>query len=501
MSLLGIGSAEDEAEVMKKKIMEAGVTDEDFAAAEGSQAGGGLLSPAMQAPRTPGEQAKENYSGLELFGRQLGARFLGGMFKDQALPEYSDANKAKYKSDLELYQKRRETKAETEAAQQALAGIDMDNLSMADVVTISKLGPNVGKYALEEYQFGRQVADLGKAQGFLNDGIEDEKDLWAREANLRYGRTGGGQQTSLTDTLKNAQMTPAEFELLPAEAQRAVLYQHGTDEDRRTMDRVAGRQTTDQITADARAKERGVAVGRQVGEDRKTIISSRGAVQAMDQQSEKLSEVIGQLENKEINTGIGRIFRDTLNLNNYADGKVDAVTAQGVIDMISQATFGALSQSELDLLKGGIMDPTKSAEYNIGTLNSALERIKDDREKAIGSAKAASGRYSEESDYEQLMQDDWTYLNVGSGSDIKGFTTSSGKEANFQDFYNAKSEQGFSRDEIVSGYNDMRKAEQAKIKEQEELAKQQKEAAAQALSELTDTTNAGMISPYIRRGQ
>jgi hypothetical protein len=47
----------------------------------------------------------------------------------------------------------------------------------------------------------------------------------------------------------------------------------------------------------------------------------------------------------------------------------------------------------------------------------------------------------------------------------------------------------------------MRKAEQAKIKEQEELAKQQKEAAAQALEELTNPATAGVISPYIRRPQ
>ena len=102
---------------MKRKLMEAGVTDEDFAAAENSKAGGGLLSAALQAPKTPGEQARENYGGLELFGRQLGARFLGGIFKDQVLPEYSNANKDKYKSDLALYNKDLESQLELQAAQ------------------------------------------------------------------------------------------------------------------------------------------------------------------------------------------------------------------------------------------------------------------------------------------------------------------------------------------------------------------------------------------------
>jgi hypothetical protein len=71
----------------------------------------------MQAPKSPAEQAKENYGGLELFGRKLGASFLGGLFADQALPEYSDANKAQYKSDLALYNKDRASQLELQAKQ------------------------------------------------------------------------------------------------------------------------------------------------------------------------------------------------------------------------------------------------------------------------------------------------------------------------------------------------------------------------------------------------
>ena len=129
MNLLGIGAPETEAERMRKKLMEAGVTDEDFAAAEDSKAGGGLLSPAMQAPKSPAEKARENYGGLELIGRHLGARFLGGMFKDQALPEYSDANKAKYASDLALHNKDKERQAAMGISQRYESMLDNDDPS------------------------------------------------------------------------------------------------------------------------------------------------------------------------------------------------------------------------------------------------------------------------------------------------------------------------------------------------------------------------------------
>jgi hypothetical protein len=47
----------------------------------------------------------------------------------------------------------------------------------------------------------------------------------------------------------------------------------------------------------------------------------------------------------------------------------------------------------------------------------------------------------------------------------------------------------------------MRKSEQEKIKAQEARQAEIKERSQQAMAELTDPTNAGMISPYIRRAQ
>ena len=170
MNLFGIGAPEDEAEAMKRKIMEAGVTDEDFAAAENSKASGGLFSPALQAPKSPGERARENYGGLELFGRQLGARFLGGIFKDQALPEYSDANKAKYKSDLALYTKAREMDL-VDPQDEAVATAIANGVTGTELMALQARAAGVDPLSLDQATlspgqirfdaFGNQIASGG----------------------------------------------------------------------------------------------------------------------------------------------------------------------------------------------------------------------------------------------------------------------------------------------------------------------------------------------------
>ena len=51
------------------------------------------------------------------------------------------------------------------------------------------------------------------------------------------------------------------------------------------------------------------------------------------------------------------------------------------------------------------MDPSKSVEYNLGTLNQAKQRVLDNRELALSSARGAADRYSKwkgQDDYESL---------------------------------------------------------------------------------------------------
>ncbi|BAQ84683.1 hypothetical protein [uncultured Mediterranean phage uvMED] len=440
----------------------------------------------LQAPTSLVDQMDERHgkfsSRLGLFGHLLG----GGEKSD-----YGDA-------DLQAQHKLDKTAYDTQQARgligQQFDGFDMNNLSMADVAMINQLDPALGKQAMENFAFNQRVGDLGRADGFLNDGIDDENDLWATETRLRHGKTANGQDTTLSSTLQQAGYTRSEFDELPPDMQKAVMYQHGTDDDRAAMDRVAGRQTTEQITADARAKERGAAVGRQVGEDRKNIISSRGAVQAQDQQIDKLTDLRNDLSSGEAKTGWGRRIRDAINMNTGADGRMDEATAGGVIDLISKATFGALSQSELDLLKGGLMDPTKSTDYNIETLGSAIKRLENERDLTLDNARASAGRYSEEEDYGHLMEDDWTYLNVGDGAKRQPIGNQ-----DFSSFYNKAKERGLNRDQIDIQWNTLSKKHKEAEAEKERLAEEQARLAEQARIELDQSQVSSPNSPFGRK--
>jgi hypothetical protein len=141
---------------------------------------------------------------------------------------------------------------------------------------------------------------------------------------------------------------------------------------------------------------------------------------------------------------------------------MDAEMATGVVDLISQATFGALSQSELNLLKGGLMDPNKSMEYNIGTLDKAMKRIENERELTLSEAKGASDRYKDwdgQDDYGKLFENDWLYNNVGEGSRIASIPAFGGAdEQTFQQYVEeTMSKLGPfdnkpSRDDLVTGF-------------------------------------------------
>ena len=137
---------------------------------------------------------------LSLFGH-----LLGGGTKEN----FGDADiRNQYNNDMAAYN----TQQARQLLGQQFEGSDMNNLSMADVATITQLDPGLGKLALENFQFGQQVGDLGRANEFLNDGVEDENDLWARETNLRYGRIGSGGRQALSNELQKAGYTQAEFE-------------------------------------------------------------------------------------------------------------------------------------------------------------------------------------------------------------------------------------------------------------------------------------------------
>jgi hypothetical protein len=128
MNLLGIDSPESEAERMRKNLMEAGVTDEDFAAAEDSKASGGLMSPGMQAPTTWREKAIEEDGGLKYFGKNMLDMVTGGWLRQSIFPESVGAA-AQYKSDLALHNKDKERQAAMGISQRYESMLDNDDPS------------------------------------------------------------------------------------------------------------------------------------------------------------------------------------------------------------------------------------------------------------------------------------------------------------------------------------------------------------------------------------
>jgi hypothetical protein len=169
---------------------------------------------------------------------------------------------------------------------------------------------------------------------------------------------------------------------------------------------------------------------------------------------------------------------------------MDAEMATGVVDLISQATFGALSQSELNLLKGGLMDPNKSMEYNIGTLDKAMKRIENERELTLSEAKGASDRYKDwdgQDDYGKLFENDWLYNNVGEGSRIASIPAYGNKEEiSFKDYTEfAQSQRGpfdepLTRDELIMGFAELREQSEGEYNAMMEKQKADAEAAKRA---------------------
>jgi len=437
------------------------------------------LTGLLQAPTSVVDQMDERHgklsNRLSLFGH-----LLSGGTKDN----FGDTDlRNQYAQDMKAYT----TQQNTNLLRDQFSNFDMDNLSMADVAVISQLDPNLGKYAMEQFQFGRQVGDLGRAQGFLNDGIDDENDLWAQETNLRYGRTGGGQQTSLSNVLNNAQMTSAEFEALPAEAQRAVLYQHGTDEDRKAMDRVAGRQTLDQIEAEGAAERIGTASGDLTAEAIGFIPNAHKIAQDQDFAMQGVDDLITMFHNGEIDTGKWtQMMKDTFGYQTAADGKLGIEATKNLISQINSATFGALSEKEIATLEQTFANGGFTEEANLEILNDVKKKLQ------LG--KDQHGRKTEESlrrikkyapdEYEFFMQDDQNWIQYGDPAKLP--TSESG--ASFADAWPMMQEDGLSREEAIIQWRDDLKAERDAKAEADKRAAQAKKDAEVAMGEMTDWT-------------
>ena len=420
------------------------------------QAVASLLAPVM--PKSPWEQAEEKYGAGEAVLRRLGNLFTGGLLDEQIIPEYSTNSHAAYKQAVKDYG----TQMAAFQGAQMLQGLTRLRLLqlMPSWLTSSE---------------GLRSATTTLTCWWLTRTPKAETPLW--------------QSTSDTRLYQWSQLSP--------ESKRDLRDRYASEsgaENPFGYRLEAEGKSPEQVQATKQSETFGSQLGTQYGEDRSTIRGVRGQVMKADQTLQSLDSVMDLLQSPDNDdlTGIERRIRDIFWANRKDDGTVDAIVAQGVVELIQQATFGALSQSELDLLKGGISDANKSVEYNIGTLNQAKKRVENDRARFIDAGKTAADRYSKwdgQDDYDSLMSDDWNYLNIGEGSQIKPIVfmqDGEEKTVTFNDYYNARIEQAgpyenLTREQIVIDYRKAREAEKELWEKQQEVQRQLQEEARQAL--------------------
>lgn len=420
---------------------------------------GGLLGGLDEPVGVPVDPGKDFGSYMANQGGFKG--FFGAIADPRVARAFLSDDYGEYKQKKALYDVEKDAfaaKYKSQMLSSMLDGVDMKNLTLPDLAVLDEIG--MGDYAND--MFSAQNAEVG-ADHAIAEAVGVPYAQWVKRS---------------------------------PEQKRIDRYQHGGDA---YQSAVLGSQgkAPEQLQSAKSAEQFGSAEGTQYGQDRQAITSIRGTVQAADQSLEALGGIKGLLSNPDNNdlTGWQRSIRDVIRANTREDGTLDAEMATGVVDLISKATFGALSQSELDLLKGGLMDPTKSVEYNLGTIDKAMERIRNDKDVAVGSAQSAARRYQGwdgQDDYDRIMEDDWLYQNIGEGSRIQSIPAFGGNEEyTFQQYVeDTMAEVGPfgkkpSRDELVVGFAQVRKEAEEAYNEMVRMEKENSATAKQVRAELS----------------
>jgi len=432
----------NEAEQQKQELASIGVTEADIAPEPAAPLS--LLEP----PQHWTEKAREEDGDMKFFGKMLLGGFTG--MTPFLFPEMI-GSKERYRSDLGVYQEQQKAQLMGEMVN----GIDFDNLTAGDVALLDQIG------------MGDQAADMFTAQ-----------------------TAGIGGDQSIADAFG---YTPYQWSQLSPEKRRDLT-------DRHTYEKGGEGAFDYRLSADGKSPEQlqqakeselyGSGLGQQLADDRQIITGAQSQVEMLDASAAKIKGIREILEDNPDATGWNRIFRDVFNINTEADGVLSEAEANGVVEQIKQATFGAISQAELDLLRQALMDPSKSTEFNIGTLSAALKTVQDKRKQTISSGRQAVDRYSAsdtQNDFESLMKSDWAYNNIGAGSRVPSIPAFGGaSEYTFQQY--VKETVGSlgpfdpqpSRDELLIGFSEKRDQAEAEYNAMIEKQKADAEAAKRA---------------------
>jgi hypothetical protein len=430
--LLNVGGGQDEAPSMMSSI----------------------LSPeGLTAPVSPYDQAKQNHG--DGFGFFMKSMLVA---KNPALagwlmPELSASNLAKHKLDMELYKEQQKNLLGQQLISDRVGSIDMENPTIEDIAYLSEVAPD-----LAEDLSGRLTANT-----------------------LTH--------SSDHDIAEKAGVTMAQFLAASPEQKRQWRYMHGSQEYRDRALEMSG-NSPDQIQSRERAKIQGEAEGTEIKADRSSLIGARKAISDHDIGLNQLTDVRTMIsEGRADPDKFRRRIRSVFGVETREDGTMDAATANGIVAQIQQATFGALSQSELDLLRDGLMNPYASKESNLGRLDVAINRLSGQKENMISGFRSAADRLSGHEDQQDFLsefyEDDWAYMNIGEGSEFKPIPKSDGTgEISFSNYVeniksNIKAQNPYAemptRDEFIIGFNELREKNKAEWEAAQKLSKQRAE--------------------------
>ena len=459
---LGARDYEGEAAESKQILAGLGVTDEHrmpqrAPAPEPAMVDptAGLLSAQPVMPKTRGEQDYEDNPVAATLKKMLIPR---PIYKQMygANSEYTQ-KLANFKVDSKLW----EEQQKTAMAMKMLNGLDPSSVTPGQVAIAEKASPELGQFYANQYAAQNSVEGADHAVASLV-GVPyaqwiGRSDVQKR-ADRNYYRSKNGDGSYFNAQLESEGNSPAQLQ--------------------------AGRQ----------AEAEGTGRGEEITSDRQSVTGVRRQIKGIDQGMQMIGDVRELISSRQADPGkFAAGMRGIFGVETYEDGRMSAVSAQGVIDQLREVTLGAISESELKLLLGGLLDPSRSPESNLGTLDTALMRMESNKGLAIDDAKLAWGRLSgNESQAQFLSQasdDDWYYLNMGDGSKIKPIVSMvDGKErtVKFDDYYRARKDaagpyEDLSRDQIVIDYRKAREAEKGLWEKQQEVQAQLREEARQAL--------------------
>ena len=423
-----------------------------------------LLAPVM--PLSPWEQAEEEYGTGEAMVRRLGNILTGGLFDSAIIPEMGSGSLDRYKKELAAYA----DQSKTYTMAQALAGIDPSEITPAHIA----LGNEYGGSAFGEYltdQYAAQNAEVGTDHA-VADLVGVPYAQWVRRspeqkrADRIYYQSQNGDGTYLDAQLEAQGKLP------------------------------------EQLQAQQQAEAEGTGRGNEVTADRQMVTGIRRQIKGMDEGARMLSDVRELIATRQADPGkFATGMRNLFGVETYEDGRMSATAAQGVIDQLRDVTLGAISESELRLLLGGLLDPSRSPEANLGTIDTALERMASNRELAIDDARLAWDRLSgdeNQADFlSQASEDDWYFSNLGEGKNFRPVPKADGSgEVSFTQFServqkNHKAQNPYAepltREQIIIGFSEYREKQEALWQAEQERKKAEAERVELAKKGLTET--------------